>query len=97
MQHHLSFGWIGHGWQVSGLPRDPSCLYADLADALDAAKAACDAEPAVIEIFFDGQYIVTVVQQRGWPQTLCRPAGPSGAAVRSSPSRGYWRERRGWR
>jgi len=85
MQHHLTFGWGGHGWQVSGLPRDPFCLYADLADALDAAKAACDAEPAVIEIFVDSQYIVTVVQRHGWPLRLCRPTGlfRRGGAVQS--------------
>ena len=79
MQHHLTIERTGYGWQVQGLPRDPACLYAELADALSFAQRACAAEAAVIKFFVDGQYIVTAVQEQGWPLTRCRPAVPSTA------------------
>jgi hypothetical protein len=84
MQLSLTFRYDGDGWQIRGLPRDPVRQFDDLAEALDYAKHECAAEPANkhecaaepanIELFVDGLYIVTVVQERGWPRQLCRPA-----------------------
>ena len=79
-QHRLDIERTGQGWQVRGLPREPVCLYAELADALDVAKQACGAEPAVIRFFADGQYIVTAHQEQGWPLALCRPPGAKGSS-----------------
>jgi hypothetical protein len=74
MQLSLTFRYDGDGWLIRGLPRDPVGRFDDLAEALDYAKHKCAAEPANIELFVDGLYIVTVVQERGWPHQLCRPA-----------------------
>jgi hypothetical protein len=73
MQLSLTFRYDGDGWLIRGLPRDPVGRFDDLAEALDYAKHECAAEPANIELFVDGLYIVTVVQERGWPRQLCRP------------------------
>jgi hypothetical protein len=73
MQLHLTFRYDGKDWQIRGLPRNPARRFEDLAEALDYAKDECGAEPAEIEFFVDGSYIVTAFQQRGWPRQLCRP------------------------
>ena len=87
MQFHLTFRNDGQGWLVRGLPRDPACRFAELFEALDHAKHECAAEPATIELFVDGRYIVTSVQERGWPRPLCRPGAFRDAASDSvSPS-----------
>jgi hypothetical protein len=72
MQLHLTFRYDGKDWQIRGLPRNSARRFEDLAEALDYAKNECAAEPAYIELFVDGSYMVTVVQQRGWPLQRCR-------------------------
>lgn len=76
MQLRLTFRYDGKDWQIRGLPRNPARHFEDLAEALDYAKNECAAEPAYIELFVDGSYIVTAIQQRGWPRQLCRPPEP---------------------
>jgi hypothetical protein len=75
MQFHLTCRYDNSdGWLIRGLPRDRGRQFGDLAKALDYAKHECAAEPADIELFVDGFYIVTAFQERGWPRQLCCPA-----------------------
>jgi hypothetical protein len=86
MQLSLTFRYDGNNWLIRGLPCDAGRQFDDLARALEYAKRECAGEPAVIEFFVDGLYIVTALQERGWPHQLCRrpvsevviPAGAGG-------------------
>jgi hypothetical protein len=59
-------------WLMTGLPTQAAVVFADLADCIDYAKQQCKSAPAVIELFSDGRYIVSVPQALGWPQQICR-------------------------
>jgi hypothetical protein len=74
MQFHLTLRYDSDGWLIRGLPCDSVRRFDDLARALEYAKRECTAEPATIELFVDGLYIVTAMQERGWPRQLCPPA-----------------------
>ena len=61
-------------WSVKGLPQQ-SARFANLSDCLEHAKQECAAAPAVIEFFSDGEYVVSVRQEKGWPRQLPQPGG----------------------
>jgi hypothetical protein len=59
-------------WSVKLPPCHDDEFTADsLAEAFDYAKHACAAAPAVIELFGAEGYVVSVVQDRGWPLPVC--------------------------
>jgi len=60
---------ISGTWSVDGpLPASVSNL-PSLSASIDYARKACDAAPAIIELYVDGVYIVAH-QERGWPKAL---------------------------
>lgn len=56
-------------WRVGGLPQQPVRQFGELGAAVEYAKSACNAEPAMIELTVDGFY-AAVHQTRGWPHRL---------------------------
>jgi hypothetical protein len=81
MPFHLKFRHDNDSWLIRGLPRDPVGRFAELGKCLEFAKQQCAAEPATIEFFVDGLYIVTVFQEQGWPLQLCRPVSCQAATT----------------
>ena len=79
----LEFCYERGGWTVSGLPRESSRRFDDLAEALDHAKAECMAEPATIELLVGGFHAIAF-QQRGWTRPLCCPTPRRAAASRAA-------------
>ena len=83
MTFHLTFRHDSDGWLICGLPCDPVGRFAELGEGLEFAKQQCAAEQATIEFFVDGLYIVTALQEQGWPRELCRPVSCQAAATES--------------
>ena len=75
MQFHLKIHREPEGaWSLRGVPGHAVRAFAELAEALEWAKRACNSGPALIELHIDDLYIV-VHQQTGWPNKICRPRG----------------------
>jgi hypothetical protein len=70
-------------WSVQ-LPL-PGCRFTadSLSEAFNHAKRACAAAPAIIELSGAEGYVLSVVEDRGWPEPLCRTAnsGRRGAPI----------------
>jgi hypothetical protein len=58
-------------WSVQLPPHHAKFTAGSLPEAFDYAKRACAAAPAIIELFSAGDYVLSIVQDQGWPLPVC--------------------------
>ena len=58
-------------WSVKLPSHEGKFAASSLFEAFDYAKHACAAAPAIIELFNAEGYVLSVVEDQGWPQPIC--------------------------